>query len=192
MADSPILPGSHRWKLVPSPRGGTPDLPPEFFKFFRDLVTYVAQTQGNTASLADILARLDALEAASTNAVTGQYSVQTFQQDAATIIRLLGDIPAPAIQSYYGTNEAGNRGWYQRLLSTLADVDVTTPPEAGDALVYDGAVWKPGSVDTAVPFFVPDGQSYTVAANKQALFTLPIELDGDASLVLDGALVEVS
>lgn len=192
MADSPILPGSHQWRLVPGLRGGPPDLPPEFFKFFRDLVTYVAQTQGNTASLADILARLDALEAASTNAVTGQYSVQTFQQDAATIIRLLGDIPAPAVQSYYGTNEAGNRGWYQRLLSTLADVDVTTPPEAGDALVYDGTVWKPGSVDTAVPFFVPDGQSYTVAANKQALFTIPIELDGDASLVLDGALVEVS
>ena len=192
MADSPILPGQHAWRLVPSPRGGQPDLPPEFFRFFRELVTYVAQTQGNTASLTAILARLDALEAASTNAVTGQYSVQTFQQDAATIIRLLGDIPAPAIQSYYGTNEDGNRGWYQRLLSTLADVDVTTPPEAGDALIYDGAVWKPGSVDTAVPFFVPDGQSYTVAANKQALFTLPIELDGDASLVLDGALVEVS
>ena len=111
MADSPILPGSHQWKLVPSPRGGTPDLPPEFFRFFRDLVTYVAQTQGNTASLADILARLDALEAASTNAVTGQYSVQTFQQDAATIIRLLGDIPAPNGLSYYGTDENGNRGW---------------------------------------------------------------------------------
>lgn len=146
MADSPILPGSHQWRLVPGLRGGPPDLPPEFFKFFRDLVTYVAQTQGNTASLAEILARLDALEAASTNAVTGQYSVQTFQQDAATIIRLLGDIPAPAVQSYYGTNEAGNRGWYQRLLSTLADVDVTTPPEAGDALVYDGAKWAPAQV----------------------------------------------
>lgn len=84
-----------------------------------------------------------------------------------------------------GTEAAG--------LGDLDDVDLTTtPPEAGDALVYAGAVWKPGSVDTAVPFFVPDGQSYTVAANKQALFTLPIELDGDASLVLDGALVEVS
>ena len=136
MADSPILPGSHQWKLVTSVRGGPPDLPPEFFKFFRDLVTYVAQTQGNTASLADILARLDALEAASTNAVTGQYSVQTFQQDAATIIRLLGDIPAPAVQSYYGTNEAGNRGWYQRLLSTLADVDLAGLAD-GDALVWD-------------------------------------------------------
>lgn len=45
--------------------------------------------------------------------------------------------------------------------------------------------------DSAVPFFIPDGDTYTVAANKQALFTLPIELDGDAQLVVDGALVEV-
>ncbi len=167
MADSPILPGSHQWKLVPSLRGGPPDLPPEFFKFFRDLVTYVAQTQGNTASLADILARLDALEAASTNAVTGQFSVQTFQQDAATIIRLLGDIPAPAIQSYYGTNEDGNRGWYQRLLSTLADIDFTTPPVDGQALIYDAVseTWKPGYVNLPQVFsyITMDGEPYGTA-----------------------------
>jgi hypothetical protein len=45
--------------------------------------------------------------------------------------------------------------------------------------------------DSAVPFFIPDGDTYTVAENKQALFALPIELDGTASLVVDGALVEV-
>lgn len=43
-----------------------------------------------------------------------------------------------------------------------------------------------------VPFFIPDGETFTVPANAQALFTLPIELGDGSSIVLDGALVEVS
>lgn len=43
-----------------------------------------------------------------------------------------------------------------------------------------------------VPFFIPDGETFTVPANQQALFTLPIELGDGSSIVLDGALVEVS
>lgn len=42
-----------------------------------------------------------------------------------------------------------------------------------------------------VPYFIEDGDTYTVAENTQALFALPIELEGDAALVIDGALVEV-
>ncbi len=45
--------------------------------------------------------------------------------------------------------------------------------------------------DRTVPFFLPAGETYTVAENKQALFSLPIELEGDAILVVDGALIEV-
>lgn len=44
----------------------------------------------------------------------------------------------------------------------------------------------------AVPTLVADGDTYTVAEHTQALFALPIELDGDALLVVDGALVEVN
>lgn len=43
-----------------------------------------------------------------------------------------------------------------------------------------------------VPYFIEDGDTYTVPENTQALFALPIELEGTASLVIDGALVEVS
>ena len=43
-----------------------------------------------------------------------------------------------------------------------------------------------------VPYFIPDGKTFSVAANKQALFAIPIELDGTASLVVDGHLVEVA
>ena len=39
------------------------------------------------------------------------------------------------------------------------------------------------------PTFIASGESYTVPANRQALFTLPIDVEGE--LALDGALVEV-
>lgn len=43
-----------------------------------------------------------------------------------------------------------------------------------------------------VPYDIPDGQSFLVPLNQQALFTLPINLGDGSSIVLDGALVEVS
>jgi hypothetical protein len=119
-------------------------------------------------------------------AVTGTLESGVFS------VTLANDSANPGATHYYGTDSTGAKGWFERRLDTLADVDVSSPPSAGDALVYDGAAWVPGSVDSAVPFFIPDGTTYTVAANKQALFALPIELEGDAVLVLDGALVEVN
>lgn len=43
-----------------------------------------------------------------------------------------------------------------------------------------------------VPYNIPDGQSFPVPLNQQALFTLPINLGDGSSIVLDGALVEVN
>ncbi|HEL3849457.1 TPA: hypothetical protein UMZ03_000120 [Stenotrophomonas maltophilia] len=43
-----------------------------------------------------------------------------------------------------------------------------------------------------VPYNIPDGQSFQVPLNQQALFTLPINLGDGSSIALDGALVEVS
>ncbi|MEL6095926.1 hypothetical protein AAGG42_08545 [Stenotrophomonas maltophilia] len=44
----------------------------------------------------------------------------------------------------------------------------------------------------SVPYDIPSGQSFLVPLNQQALFTLPINLGDGSSIVLDGALVEVS
>lgn len=43
-----------------------------------------------------------------------------------------------------------------------------------------------------VPYLVPDGTVFVVPINAQALWTIPIELEGDAGLEIDGALVEVN
>lgn len=44
-----------------------------------------------------------------------------------------------------------------------------------------------GAVDKSTPRLLVFGDSYTVAANKQVLFSLPIEVDGD--MVIDGELI---
>lgn len=163
MADSPILPGSHA-HLVGS--DGKPTR--EFYSFFRDLVRFVTQTQGNSAALTDILARLDALEAASASDVVGQHSVQVIQQEAQTLVRLVGDLSSPAAASYYGAGADGAKGWFQRLLATLADVDLTGLAD-GDALVWDATAER----------FVP-GQPSTPQVFSR------ITADGDVRITADG------
>ncbi len=59
MADSPILPGDRAWR-----DGSGKPMPVEFYRFFRDLISYIQQTQGNSAALAALEARVAALEAA--------------------------------------------------------------------------------------------------------------------------------
>lgn len=46
--------------------------------------------------------------------------------------------------------------------------------------------------DSFVPYLVPAGTVFIVPSGKQALWTIPIELEGDAGLEIDGALVEVA
>lgn len=42
------------------------------------------------------------------------------------------------------------------------------------------------------PTFLASGETFTVPANTQVLFTLPIELDGTAALAVDGILIEMT
>lgn len=190
MADSPLLPGQHAWRLTPDGR-----LPPEFFKFFRDLISFVSQTQGNTSDLASINARLDALEAANSGSnIVGQHSIQVIQQEAQTIVRLFGDVGAPGATRYYGTDSTGARGWFERLLSSLADVDlVTTPPADGDALVWDATAerWVPGAGGGGaaeggilVQFGAPadDSPVLPVGTKAQAIAAAGYELTGEWEL----------
>lgn len=75
---------------------------------------------------------------------------------------LRGDVDAPAADSYYGT-------------------------DASAALGY----WPLPTGGGGVPYFVPDGENYTVPANIQALWKLPIALGVGSSLTVLGALEQV-
>ena len=100
------------------------------------------------AQIADLIERVGELENESDLLAqfNGIASVRVTGSLASGVVNitLVGDDDAPGASYYYGTDASGEKGWYERLLSTLADVDVTTPPVAGDALVYDGTAWVPG------------------------------------------------
>jgi hypothetical protein len=40
-----------------------------------------------------------------------------------------------------------------------------------------------------MPYYIPDGETYTVLVNKQGLFSIPITIDG--TLEVEGILVQV-
>lgn len=46
-----------------------------------------------------------------------------------------------------------------------------------------------GATDYTVPYYIPVGETYTVNINKQALYHMPITVDGN--LDIDGFLIEV-
>lgn len=47
-----------------------------------------------------------------------------------------------------------------------------------------------GSGGGQMPYYIPDGESYTIENNKQGLFAYPITIDGD--LVVNGLLIQVA
>lgn len=98
-----------------------------------------------------------------TTVVRGENSVVAFGTlaNGLVVFTLINDIGSPGNSYYYGTDALGVKGWY-----------LLPVPE-----------------DKTVPYRIPVGQTYTVSINKQALFTMPIDVQG--SLVVDGFLVEV-
>lgn len=45
------------------------------------------------------------------------------------------------------------------------------------------------AADSTTPYFIPTGETFTNAENRQSLFTTPITIDGD--LVVNGLLIQV-
>jgi hypothetical protein len=64
----------------------------------------------------------------------------------------------------------------------------------GNTLQWDASTgtWRCVIPSSFVPTLVSDGTTFLIPENKQALFALPIELEGTAGLELDGALIEVN
>lgn len=140
MADSPILPGSHAWR-----DGSGKPLPPEFFRFLRDLTTYVRRTQGDSLELGQLEARVDALESASSGSLNGLQSVEVVGAGSnEVLLQLRGDEASPNPLHYYGADDAGAKGFHELAMSALADVDLLGLT-IGDTLVWDGADFVPGT-----------------------------------------------
>lgn len=71
---------------------------------------------------------------------------------------------------------------------------LSSPGAIDNVLTSDGAgSWLSSPVSGgSVPFFIPSGETFTVPEYKQALWTIPIELDDETSNIdVTGILVEV-
>lgn len=94
MADLSALPGLRSW----------PNMPPEWFRFFRDLAT-----QPTTSGDVDLSGLLP-----NTTQIIGQQSVRVDGTLAGGFVFVLleGDVTNPAETHYYGTNALGAKGWH--------------------------------------------------------------------------------
>lgn len=110
MADSPNLPGDRAWRDA----SGKP-LPIEFWRFLRDLTTFVRTATGNTTDIASLLARIVALEDAPANdaEISGPSSVAVFGTlaDGSVVVQFTNDDDAPGNTYRYGTGPTGAKGW---------------------------------------------------------------------------------
>ena len=163
----------------------------EWYNFFRTLLGSQAGEDVD-AEIQALAERVSALEAEHTTSFTiqglGSVVVHGSPQSGIVQISLCGDLPNPGASLYYGTNAAGEQGWH-----ALEAAAVTFDPTTSGLTATDvQAAVDEISAGGGVPYFIPDGKTFSVAANKQALFAIPIELDGTASLVVDGHLVEVA
>lgn len=141
----PILP---RAQAAPIGRDGT--FTPEWRRLFESLLAFVGENTDTGTQIASILERLSALESESQSIPTinglGSVQVTGSLESGLVQVQLQGDTDAPGATYYYGTDSIGAKGWFQRRLDTLADVDVSTPPTDGEALVFSAGVWAPGVV----------------------------------------------
>lgn len=123
----------------------------EWRKFFEKLSRQPTLTADQSAEIAALAGRVAALEAEGVDLgqIIGLGSVSAVGSlGDQVVIQLQGDEDAPTASYYYGTDDTGVRGWHPLALESLSDIDlITTPPVAGDALLFDGVdTWAPGAV----------------------------------------------
>lgn len=151
MSDSPILPGSHAWRDAQ----GRP-LPVEFYRFLRDLVAYVRQATGQTLDLAELARRVADLEHGGAVQLRGISSVVV----RGGTVQLLQDQDNPAGGSYYGTNAAGERGFWPVVDAMTAGAGLTkaVPTDGYNVLgELDSVDQLPGSANVGDAYFI-DGE----------------------------------
>lgn len=124
-------------------------------------------------------------------------SVSTdLQAQIDQILALLADIDAdaflPVTTQVKGLNSIQVIGTLESgLVQIQLQGDATFPdPSNYYGTDADGQRGFFPAPDSAVPYLIPEEETYTVALNKQALFTMPIDVEG--TLVVDGFLIEVA
>lgn len=130
------------------PRTGHPL--PEWFDFWSAVADAADAAESDAERITLLEAAVAALqEAGVTVEIIGPASVRVLGSSAdGYVLTLDGDDPAPGASHYYGTDTDGAKGWHERLLATLADVDLTDLAD-GDLLAWDA------TAEAFIPYTVP-------------------------------------
>lgn len=167
MTDSSILPGA-RATLI-SGQGITS---PEFYRFFQA----VAKAAGLTGDLDTQVKRITQI-------------IQQIQENGTgRLLAGAGIVVDGLLSNGVATVSLSESGVDNGVYGDATHVPRLTVDQFG-RVTHAEVVDVEGGF---VPYFVPAGTVFRVPANKQALWTIPIELEGDAGLEIDGALVEVA
>lgn len=115
----------------------------EWYDFLRALAEALDAATSDAERIAILEQAVAALqEAGVTVSITGPATVQVLGNGTdGFVVTLDNDTPAPGESQFYGTDADGAKGWYQRLLATLADVDLTGLAD-GDSLQWDATAEK--------------------------------------------------
>jgi hypothetical protein len=188
MADSPILPGDRAWRDA----SGNP-LPIEFYRFMRDLTTFVREATGNTESVASVLARVVALEGATeaTATLAGPYSVAVFGSlESGAIAQLVNDAGDPGNSYYYGTSDAGVKGWHALgapAVTTETTASVSPTAMSGQTVLLCDCTAN--AITVNLPTAVGNSALYSIKKTDVSVNTVTIDADGAETI--DGAATAV-
>lgn len=179
---------------LPNPQGPMVDragIPaPEWHDYFRELGGVPDDLQAQIDALAVLIAALQE-GGSSPGVVSGAGSINTFGSlaDGEVWVRLDNDVDEPGDAKFYGTSPTGAKGWFSRLLATLADVDLTGLTD-GDVIGWDSTAAKfvPAGAG-AVPTYIAPDKTFRVREYTQALFSMPIDAEG--ILDVEGFLIGV-
>lgn len=165
MADSTILPGA-RADLI---QGTIPS--PEFYRFFQA----VAKAAGLTGDLQTQVTQITKV-------------IEDMQGNQGRLMAGEGIDVTGVLSNGIAVVSLADSGVTPGTYGDTTHVPVITFDEYGRATAADVVALSP----SFVPYLVPDGAVFVVPLNAQALWTIPIELEGDTGLEIDGALVEVN
>lgn len=100
---------------------------PEWYDYWRMIGEALDVAESDAERIAILEAAVAALQQAGESvSITGTESVRVLGSSAdGYVLTLDGDDPGPGASHYYGTDADRVRGFFARLLATLADVDVT-------------------------------------------------------------------
>lgn len=167
MADSTILPGARAQLVL-----GSGTTTPEFYRFFQA----VAKATGLTGDLDTQVKEIEKV-------------IQTIiDQPDATIIPGEGIVVSGTLADGVVTLSLDSSGVIAGTYGDETHVPQITVDQHGRVTAAQIIEIR----DSFVPYLVPAGTVFIVPAGKQALWAIPIELEDDAGLEIDGALVEVN